>query len=30
MLKNVNEVLNQNGEISSAQAFSLNASSFDN
>ncbi|WP_123632991.1 filamentous hemagglutinin N-terminal domain-containing protein [Pseudomonas viridiflava] len=30
LLKNLNGVANQNGEISSAQAFSLNASSFDN
>ncbi|AKF46651.1 two-partner secretion domain-containing protein [Pseudomonas syringae] len=30
LLKNVNEVLNQNGEISSAQAFTLNAQQLDN
>nr|WP_235658140.1 glycohydrolase toxin TNT-related protein [Pseudomonas amygdali] len=30
LLKNLNGVANQNGEISSAQAFSLNASSLDN
>ncbi len=30
LLKNVNEVLNQNGEISSTQAFTLNAQQLDN
>ncbi|WP_404944474.1 beta strand repeat-containing protein, partial [Pseudomonas viridiflava] len=30
LLKNVNEVLNQNGEISSAQAFTVNAQQLDN